>query len=120
MGLDGEGVHRFRRRCARAGGATAPPLSSNPSTTPIRGISTCGLGHANEALTNAVAKQMGEMHHVSNLYYIPGQGDLAEWLIGKSCADKVFFCNSGAEANEGAIKLARKHAHVYVYPLLSN
>ena len=53
---------------------------------------------------------MSKLHHVSNLYYIPSQGMLAEWLVKNSCGDKVFFCNSGAEANEGAIKLARKHA----------
>jgi len=51
---------------------------------------------------------MDTVHHVSNLYYIPGQAKLASWLVRNSCADKVFFCNSGAEANEGAIKLARK------------
>jgi acetylornithine aminotransferase len=45
------------------------------------------------------------------LYYVPSQGELAQWLTAHSCADKVFFCNSGAEANEGAIKLARKYAH---------
>ncbi|NEP58442.1 MAG: aspartate aminotransferase family protein, partial [Symploca sp. SIO2G7] len=49
--------------------------------------------------------------HVSNLYYIPQQGELAKWIIDHSCADRVFFCNSGAEANEGAIKLARKYSH---------
>jgi len=51
------------------------------------------------------------LHHVSNLYYVPVQGELAKWLTDHSCADKAFFCNSGAEANEGAIKLARKYAH---------
>jgi acetylornithine aminotransferase len=59
----------------------------------------------------AVTQQIQKLHHVSNLYYIPEQGDLANWLVEHSCADRVFFCNSGAEANEGAIKLARKHAH---------
>ena len=54
---------------------------------------------------------MDKMHHVSNLYFIPEQAKLAKWLVKNSCADKVFFCNSGAEANEGAIKLARKYAH---------
>jgi len=53
---------------------------------------------------------MNQMHHVSNLYFIPQQAALAKWLCDNSVADKVFFCNSGAEANEGAIKLARKHA----------
>jgi len=51
-----------------------------------------------------------QVHHVSNLYYIPQQAQLAEWLVSTSCADKAFFCNSGAEANEGAIKLLRRHA----------
>jgi acetylornithine/N-succinyldiaminopimelate aminotransferase len=76
------------------------------------GIATCCLGHANPALQKAVSDQMGKVNHVSNLYYIPEQGKLAKWLTTNSCADKVFFCNSGAEANEAAIKLARKNAHV--------
>jgi acetylornithine aminotransferase len=59
----------------------------------------------------AVTQQIQKLHHVSNLYYIPEQGELAHWLTQHSCADRVFFCNSGAEANEGAIKLARKYAH---------
>lgn len=75
------------------------------------GIATCCLGHGNPALKKAVSDQMDRMHHVSNLYFIPEQGKLAKWLVANSCADKVFFCNSGAEANEGAIKLARKYAH---------
>lgn len=53
---------------------------------------------------------MRRVHHVSNLYYIPEQGELARRLVASSCADRAFFCNSGAEANEAAIKLARKHA----------
>lgn len=77
----------------------------------VAGISTCCLGHSNRKLTEAVTTQMNQVHHVSNLYYIPNQGSLADWLIRNSPADKVFFCNSGAEANEAAIKLARKHAH---------
>eukprot|EP00613_Pedinella_sp_CCMP2098_P042776 CAMPEP_0171793338 /NCGR_PEP_ID=MMETSP0991-20121206/67498_1 /TAXON_ID=483369 /ORGANISM="non described non described, Strain CCMP2098" /LENGTH=706 /DNA_ID=CAMNT_0012403585 /DNA_START=803 /DNA_END=2926 /DNA_ORIENTATION=- len=69
------------------------------------------LGHNNEGLTKAVSDQMATLHHVSNLYYIPTQGKLASWLVKNSPMDRVFFCNSGAEANEAAIKLARKHAH---------
>lgn len=69
------------------------------------------LGHAHPALSKAVADQMNQVHHCSNLYYIPAQASLASWLVKNSCADKVFFCNSGAEANEAAIKLARKYAH---------
>jgi acetylornithine/N-succinyldiaminopimelate aminotransferase len=77
----------------------------------VAGIATCTLGHAHPALIKAVTQQIQTLHHVSNLYYIPQQGQLAQWLTQNSCADFAFFCNSGAEANEGAIKLARKYAH---------
>ena len=73
-------------------------------------LATCALGHSHKGLTEAITKQMNELHHISNLYYIPQQAALAKWLVDNSCADKVFFCNSGAESNEGAIKLARRHA----------
>lgn len=77
----------------------------------VAGIATCALGHAHPVLIEAVTRQIQTLHHVSNLYYIPAQGKLAQWLITRSCANRAFFCNSGAEANEGAIKLARKYAH---------
>ncbi|MFK8183449.1 MAG: aspartate aminotransferase family protein [Phormidesmis sp.] len=75
----------------------------------VAGIATCTLGHAHPKMIEAATEQIKKLHHVSNLYYIPEQGDLAQWLTARSCADRVFFCNSGAEANEGAIKLARKY-----------
>ncbi|HYX16352.1 MAG TPA: aspartate aminotransferase family protein [Nostoc sp.] len=77
----------------------------------VAGIATCTLGHAHPVMVEAVTRQIQKLHHVSNLYYIPEQGELAKWLVEHSCADRVFFCNSGAEANEAAIKLARKYAH---------
>jgi acetylornithine aminotransferase len=77
----------------------------------VAGIATCALGHAHPALIEAVTQQVQKLHHVSNLYYIPEQGELAKWIVQHSCANRVFFCNSGAEANEAAIKLARKYAH---------
>jgi acetylornithine/N-succinyldiaminopimelate aminotransferase len=77
----------------------------------VAGIATCTLGHAHPALVETVTRQIQTLHHVSNLYYIPVQGELAKWIVDNSCADRAFFCNSGAEANEGAIKLARKYAH---------
>lgn len=77
----------------------------------VAGIATCTLGHGHPALVKSVSEQIRSLHHVSNLYYIPQQGELAQWMIENSCADKVFFCNSGAEANEAAIKLIRKYAH---------
>lgn len=77
----------------------------------VAGIATCTLGHAHPVMVEAVTQQIQKLHHISNLYYTRQQGELAEWLVQHSCADRVFFCNSGAEANEGAIKLARKYAH---------
>jgi acetylornithine/N-succinyldiaminopimelate aminotransferase len=77
----------------------------------VAGIATCTLGHAHPAMVEAVTRQIQTLHHVSNLYYIPVQGQLAQWLVEHSGAERVFFCNSGAEANEGAIKLTRKYAH---------
>jgi len=77
----------------------------------VAGIATCTLGHVHPVMVEAVTRQIQKLHHVSNLYYIPEQGELAKWIVEHSCADRVFFCNSGAEANEAAIKLARKYAH---------
>jgi len=77
----------------------------------VAGIATCTLGHSDRAMQRALRKQLGRLQHVSNLYRIPEQEQLASWLVNHSCADSVFFCNSGAEANEAAIKLARKHGH---------
>ncbi len=77
----------------------------------VAGIATCTLGHGHPEMVAALTAQIQKLHHVSNLYYIPEQGALAQWLVDHSCGDRVFFCNSGAEANEGAIKLARKYAH---------
>lgn len=77
----------------------------------VAGIATCTLGHAHPVMAEAVNHHIQKLHHVSNLYYIPEQGALAEWLVRHSCAERAFFCNSGAEANEAAIKLARKYAH---------
>lgn len=77
----------------------------------VAGIATCTLGHAHPAIVKAVTEQVSKVTHVSNLYFVPPQADLANWLVQHSPADKVFFCNSGAEANEAAIKLMRKFWH---------
>ena len=77
----------------------------------VAGIATCTLGHSNGAMQKALSRQLGRLQHVSNLYRIPEQEQLAGWITSHSCADRVFFCNSGAEANEAAIKLARKYGH---------
>ncbi len=75
----------------------------------VAGIAVCNLGHSNSKLIEALIKQAEILWHVSNLYYTLPQTELAELLINKSFADRVFFANSGAEANEAAIKLARKY-----------
>ena len=76
------------------------------------GIAVTALGHAHPHLVAALREQAGKLWHTSNLYNIPGQQRLAERLSAATFADKVFFCNSGAEALEGAIKTARKfHSH---------
>ncbi len=77
----------------------------------ISGIAVCGLGHAHPAVTEALCRQAGLLVHTSNLYGIARQQELAEHLTRVAGMDKAFFCNSGAEANEAAIKLARLHGH---------
>ncbi|MBX5437236.1 MAG: acetylglutamate kinase [Alicyclobacillaceae bacterium] len=76
------------------------------------GIAVCSLGHAHPALTEAIQRQAARLLHCSNLFGIPQQRELAAKLAHLSGLDRVFFCNSGAEANEAAIKLARKFAAV--------
>ena len=75
----------------------------------VAGIAVCSLGHSDPVLRQALSEQLGRLQHVSNLYFTPEQGELAAWITANSPMDAVFFCNSGAEANEAAIKLARKH-----------
>ena len=77
----------------------------------VAGIATDTLGHSDRVMRHSLHRQLRRLQHVSNLYRISEQEELAEWLVRRSCADSVFFCNSGAEANEAAIKLARKHGH---------
>lgn len=73
------------------------------------GIAVCALGHAHPKWVKAVQQQATQLVHVSNLYRNPNQGELARRLVAKAGPGRVFFCNSGAEANEGLIKLARLH-----------
>ncbi len=72
------------------------------------GIATSSLGHGHPHLVAAIAEQAARVMHVSNLYRVPGAERLAERLVGATFADSVFFCNSGAEANEGAVKMIRR------------
>jgi acetylornithine aminotransferase len=75
----------------------------------IAGVAVCNLGHAHPRVVKALAEQAGRLFHTSNLFYTIPQVELAAWLVEHSFADRVFFCNSGAEANEAAIKIARRY-----------
>ncbi len=74
------------------------------------GIAVTALGHSDEEWVTAVAQQAAALTHVSNLYHSTPQAELAQKLVENSFADKIYFCNSGAEANEAALKFARKYA----------
>ncbi len=76
----------------------------------VSGIAVCNLGHCHPAVIKAAKEQLEKLIHVSNLFYTQPQAELSEILKANSFADKIFFCNSGAEANEAAMKLARKYA----------
>jgi len=75
----------------------------------LAGIAVCNLGHCHPAVSDAICDQARKLIHVSNLFHIETQAELAELICKNSFGEKVFFCNSGAEANEGAIKLARRY-----------
>jgi acetylornithine/N-succinyldiaminopimelate aminotransferase len=102
---------RFPLTLSHGRGSTLYDTDGNEYLDCVAGIATCTLGHADDRVADAVCEQVRKLGHVSNLYYIPQQGELAAWLVSHSPADKVFFCNSGAEANEAAIKLVRKYWH---------
>ena len=76
----------------------------------VGGIAVCALGHSSPIVSKALYEQSKKLVHVSNLFYTQPQTELAQILVENSFADRVFFCNSGAEANEAAIKLARRYA----------
>lgn len=77
----------------------------------VSGIAVCSLGHAHPAIAEAICNQASQLIHTSNLYQVEKQMQLAEKLITLSNMDRVFFSNSGAEANEAALKIARKFGH---------
>src|SRR5690348_6090963 len=77
----------------------------------LAGVAVNGLGHAHPGLVKAVSEQAARLIHVSNIYRVAEQAQLADRLSALSGMDRVFFCNSGCEANEAAIKLARLYGH---------
>jgi acetylornithine aminotransferase len=101
---------RFPIVIAKGKGSTLWDTDGKKYTDFVAGIAVCNLGHAHPQVSKALCMQADTLFHVSNLYYTIPQVDLAYWLTENSFADRVFFCNSGAEANEAAIKLARKYS----------
>ena len=102
---------RFPLALAKGNGCWVKDTQGRRYLDAVAGIATCSLGHSDPVMRRNLGRQLRQLQHVSNLYRIPEQEELATWLVDHSCADSVFFCNSGAEANEAAIKLARKHGH---------
>jgi len=100
---------RFPVVLAKGSGCTLVDTEGRSYTDFVAGIAVCNLGHSHEGVVKAVSNQARTLTHVSNLYYTIPQVELAAWLVQQSFADRVFFCNSGAEANEAAIKLVRKY-----------
>ena len=95
----------------RGEGACLFDADGNRYLDALAGIAVCGLGHAHPAVTNAIQRQAETLLHTSNLYEIPLQTQLAARLCEISGMDNVFFANSGAEANEAALKIARRYGN---------
>jgi acetylornithine/N-succinyldiaminopimelate aminotransferase len=106
-----ETYRRFPIVLVRGSGARVWDSNGKEYLDFVAGIAVCSLGHSHPKVVEAIKKQVEILTHVSNLYYSEPQIRFARMLVENSFADKVFFCNSGAEANEAAIKLARKYAH---------
>src|SRR2546427_87817 len=102
---------RFDLALARGSGSCVYDVTGKRYLDLGAGIAVCALGHANPEITEALVEQSRKLVHVSNLYYHEPQGRLAQALTGLIGPGKVFFSNSGAEANEGLYKLARKFGH---------
>jgi acetylornithine aminotransferase len=100
---------RFPIVLTKGKGCTVWDDAGRSYTDFVAGIAVCSLGHAHPQVAAALCGQAEALIHVSNLYYTTPQVELASWLVENSFADKVFFCNSGAEANEAAIKISRKY-----------
>jgi predicted acetylornithine/succinylornithine family transaminase len=96
-------------------GMTVWDADGKPYLDFMAGIAVMALGHSDPGVIKAIQQSAGQLIHISNLYYTPAQGELAALLCANSFADRVFFCNSGAEANEACIKFARKFAKANGY-----
>lgn len=106
---------RYPLAFSRAVGARMFDLDGREYVDLLAGIAVANLGHSHPELLEVMQQQAGEMIHISNLFFQPRQVELAEKLVATCAADRVFFCNSGAEANEAAIKLARRFMRTVRY-----
>ena len=109
-------MHTFRRQpivVERGEGARVWDVDGREYLDFTAGLAVTNLGHAHPAVTEAVQQQAAKLMQMSNLYYTVPQLELAQALVENSCMDKVFFANSGVEANEGAVKLARKYGRLH-------
>jgi predicted acetylornithine/succinylornithine family transaminase len=102
--------NRFPVGIARGEGCWLWDMNGRRYLDFLSGIAVCNLGHANKNVVEGVTKQAKKLMHISNLFYTEAQIEAARLLVENSFGDKVFFCNSGAEANEAAIKLARRYS----------
>jgi len=102
---------RYPLTLTRGEGVYAEDSEGNRYLDALAGIAVNSLGHCHPRVTEAIREQAGKLMHISNFYYNEPQSKLAELLTEVSGLNRVFFCNSGAEAIEGAIKLARKYAY---------
>ncbi|MBF0231022.1 MAG: acetylornithine transaminase [Desulfamplus sp.] len=100
---------RIKKVFVKGEGSTLWDEDGKKYTDFLAGIAVCSLGHCHPAITETITRQASTLIHVSNLYYTQPQAELAKMLVENSFADRVFFANSGAEANEAAIKLARRY-----------
>ncbi len=100
---------RYPLAVSRARGSRLYDLDGREYVDLLAGLAVCNLGHARPELAEVMAEQARNLVHVSNLFYTEGQVALAEDLLATCTADRAFFCNSGAEANEAAIKLSRRY-----------
>ncbi len=95
----------------KGSGATLQDINGKTYLDALSGIAVCSLGHSHPAISDAICLQSKTLMHTSNLYQIPNQTELANKLIQLSSMERVFFCNSGAEANETALKIAKKYGN---------
>ena len=110
---------RYPAAMASGAGCTLTDVSGKTYLDFLSGIAVCALGHSHPRVGEAICEHAKKLVHVSNLYYTEPQIELAELIVSHSFGDKVFFCNSGAEANEAAIKLARISSPTGRYKIIS-